>query len=100
MAGPRTARTGGGKSRDGVETRDDIWYVGCRPAKRKMVCKRDWSVDRGGGSPMTTKGPADVVVSACGHAAPARPVLARHGFRELVCIWPASGEPTLVRAVF
>ena len=30
--------------------RDDIWYVGCRPAKRQMVCKRDWSVDRGGGS--------------------------------------------------
>jgi hypothetical protein len=48
---------------------------------------------------MTTTGPADVVVSACGHAEAARPVLARHGFRELVCIWPAAGEPTLVRAV-
>src|SRR4029077_16772689 len=86
--------------RDDIETRDDIWYVGCRPSKRQMVCKRDWSIDRGGGSPMTSTGPADVFVSACGHAAAARPVLARPGFRELVSVWPASGEPTLVRAVF
>jgi len=49
---------------------------------------------------MTRTGPADVGMSACGHAAAARQVLARRGFRELVSVWPASGEPTLVRAVF
>ena len=49
---------------------------------------------------MTRTGPADVAVSACGHAAARRPVPARPGVRELVSLWPASGEPTLVRAVF
>jgi hypothetical protein len=49
---------------------------------------------------MTRRGPADVVVSACGHAPARRPVPARPGVRELVSVWPASGEPTLVRAVF
>jgi hypothetical protein len=48
---------------------------------------------------MTRRGPADVVVSACGHAPARRPVPARPGVRELVSVWPASGEPTLVRAV-
>jgi len=48
---------------------------------------------------MTRTGPADVAMSACGHAAAARPVPARPGRRELVSVWPASGEPTLVRAV-
>jgi hypothetical protein len=48
---------------------------------------------------MTRTVPADVGTSACGHAATARPVLARPGFCELVSVWPASGEPTLVRAV-
>src|SRR5438045_9151119 len=65
-----------------------------------MVCKRDWSVDRGGGSPMTTTGPADVVMAACSHAVAGLLVPARPGFRELVSVWPASGEPTVVRAVF
>jgi hypothetical protein len=49
---------------------------------------------------MTTTGPAEVVMSACAHAAASRPVLARPSFRELVSLWPASGEPTSVRAVF
>jgi hypothetical protein len=49
---------------------------------------------------MTRTGPADVAMSACAHAATGRPVVARPGFGELVCVWPASGEPTLVRAVF
>jgi hypothetical protein len=49
---------------------------------------------------MMRRGPAEVVMSACGHAVARRPVLARPGFRELVSVWPASGEPTLVRAVF
>ena len=49
---------------------------------------------------MMRTGPADVAVSACGHAGARRPVPARPGFRELVSIWPASGEPTVVRAVF
>ena len=48
---------------------------------------------------MTTTAPADVVLTACGHATAGRPVVARPGFRELVSVWPASGEPTLVRAV-
>jgi len=65
-----------------------------------MVCKRDWSVVRGGGSPMTRTGPADVVMSGCDRAAAGRPVLSRPGFRELVSGWPACGEPTVVRAVF
>ena len=49
---------------------------------------------------MTRTGLADVVMSACGHDAAGRPVPARPGFRELVSVWPASGEPTVVRAVF
>jgi hypothetical protein len=49
---------------------------------------------------MTKTGPANVVMSACGHATPSRPVLARPGSRELVSVWPVSGEPTVVRAVF
>ncbi len=49
---------------------------------------------------MTRTGPTDVVVSACGPAAANRPVLARSGSREPVSGWPASGEPTVVRAVF
>src|SRR6266567_1378735 len=65
-----------------------------------MVCKRDWSVDRGGGKPMTRTGPADVVMSACAHAATGRPVLVRPVFGKLVSVWPACGEPTLVRPVF
>ena len=48
---------------------------------------------------MMRTGPADVAVSACGHVGARRPVPARLGFRELVSIWPASGEPTLFRAV-
>jgi len=27
------------KSRDGIKTRSDVWYVGCRPAKRKWYVK-------------------------------------------------------------
>lgn len=65
-----------------------------------MVCKRDWSVVRGGGSPMTRTGPADVVMSGCGRASASRPVPSRPGFRDLVSGWPACGEPTVVRAVF
>ena len=65
-----------------------------------MVCKRDWSVVRGGGSPMTRTGPADVVMSGCGRAPAGRPVLSRSGFRDLVSGRPACGEPTVVRAVF
>ena len=65
-----------------------------------MVCKRDWCVDRGGGSPMTSTGPADVVMAACSHAVAGSLVPARPGFPELVSVWPASGEPTVVRAVF
>ena len=49
---------------------------------------------------MTSTGPADVVMSACGHAKPSRPVLARPGSRELLCVRPASGEPAFARAVF
>ena len=49
---------------------------------------------------MTRTGPADVAVSACGHAAARRPVPSRPGFGELVSVWPASREPTVVRAVF
>ena len=48
---------------------------------------------------MTTTAPADVALTACGHAAAGRPLVARPDFRELVSVWPASGEPTLVRAV-
>ena len=49
---------------------------------------------------MTKAGPTDVVVSACGRATANRRVLARPGSREPVSGWPASGEPTAVRAVF
>ena len=49
---------------------------------------------------MTTTGPANVVMAACSHAVADPLVPARPGFRELVSVWPASGEPTLVRAVF
>jgi hypothetical protein len=49
---------------------------------------------------MTTTGPADVVMAACAHAVAGPLVSARPGFRELVSVWPASGEPTVVRAVF
>ena len=49
---------------------------------------------------MTTTGPADVVMAACSHAVAGSLVPARPGFRELVSVWPASGEPTVVRAVF
>ena len=78
-----------------------------------MVCKRDWCVDRGGGSPMTTtrsvnvakpamttRRSVNVAMPAGGHVSASRPVVARPGFRELVSVWPASGEPTVVRAVF
>ena len=30
-----------GKTRDDIETQDDIWYVPRRRSKRQMVCKRD-----------------------------------------------------------
>jgi hypothetical protein len=49
---------------------------------------------------MTRTGPADVAMSACAHATAGRPVPARPGFCELVSVWPASGAPTVVRAVF
>ena len=49
---------------------------------------------------MTTTGPADVVMAACSHAVADPLVPARPGFCELVSVWPASGEPTVVRAVF
>ena len=49
---------------------------------------------------MTTTGPADVAMAACSRAVAGPLVPARPGFRELVSVWPASGEPTLVRAVF
>jgi len=57
---------------------------------------------------MTRTGPADVVMPACRHAAPGRPVLTRPGPRgsrglipiRLVSVWPATGVPTIVRAVF
>ena len=49
---------------------------------------------------MTRTGPTGVVMSACGHATAGRPVLAPPGCRELVSVWPACGEPTVVRAVF
>ena len=49
---------------------------------------------------MTRTGPADVAMSACAHATASRPVPARPGFCELVSVWPASGAPTVVRAVF
>ena len=49
---------------------------------------------------MTSTGPADVVMAACSHAVAGSLVPARPGFRELVSVWPASGEPTVVRAVF
>jgi len=49
---------------------------------------------------MTTTGPADVVMAACAHAVAGPLVSARPGFPELVSVWPASGEPTVVRAVF
>jgi hypothetical protein len=49
---------------------------------------------------MTSTGPADAVMSACGHAKSSRPVLARPGSRELLCVRPASGEPAFARAVF
>ena len=68
---PANSQDRDGKSRDGLETRDDIWYVGCRPSKRQMVCKRDWSVNRGGGSPMTTTRPANVAMPARGHVSAA-----------------------------
>jgi hypothetical protein len=49
---------------------------------------------------MTRTGPANVAMSACAHAATGLPVPARSGFRDPVSVWPASGEPTVVRAVF
>ena len=49
---------------------------------------------------MTSTGPADVAMAACSHAVAGPLVPARPGFRELVSVWPASGEPTVVRAVF
>jgi len=49
---------------------------------------------------MTTTGPADIVMAACSPAVAGLLVPARPGFRELVSVWPASGEPTVVRAVF
>ena len=49
---------------------------------------------------MTTTGPAEVVMAACSHTVADPLVPARPGFRELVSVWPASGEPTVVRAVF
>jgi hypothetical protein len=49
---------------------------------------------------MTRTGPADVAMSVCGHGIAGPPVPARPGFCELVSAWPASGEPTVVRAVF
>jgi hypothetical protein len=49
---------------------------------------------------MTTTGPADVVMAACSHAVAGLLVSAPPGFCELVSLWPASGEPTVVRAVF
>ena len=49
---------------------------------------------------MTTTGPADVVMAACSNAVAGPLVPARPGFRELVSVWPASGEPTVVRPVF
>ena len=49
---------------------------------------------------MTTTGPADVVMAACSRAVAGPLVPARPGFRELVSVWPASGEPTVARAVF
>ena len=111
MAAARAGRTRRRKSRDGIITRVGVWYVGCRLSKRQMVCKRDWSVDRDGGSPMTRPGPADVVMPACRHAAPGRPVLPRPGPCDprrsrglipirLFSVWPATGVPTIVRAVF
>jgi hypothetical protein len=48
---------------------------------------------------MTRTGPTEVVMSARGHATPSRRG-ARPGFRELVSVCPASGEPTVIRAVF
>src|ERR1700746_2485369 len=58
-----------------------------------MVCKRDWGVDRGGGSPMTTTGPADVVMAACSHAVAGPLVPARPRFRELVSVLAPTGGP-------
>src|SRR5205823_12613207 len=52
------------------------------------------------GSPMPATGPADVGMAACSHAVAGPLVPARPGFRELVSVWPATGEPTVVRAVF
>jgi len=49
---------------------------------------------------MTSTGPADAVMSACGHAGSSRPVLAWPGSRERVCVRPASREPAFARAVF
>jgi len=68
----------------------------------KMVCKRDWSVDRGGGSPMTTTGPADIVMAACSRAVAGPLVPALPG---LPANWSPSSRRlrrsrTVVRAVF
>ena len=39
-------------------------------------------------------------MAACSHAVAGPLVPARPGFRELVSVWPASGDPTVVRPVF
>jgi len=49
---------------------------------------------------MTSTGPPDFVMSACGNAKSSRPVLARPGSRERPCARPAAREPAVARAVF
>jgi hypothetical protein len=44
---------------------------------------------------MTTRRSVNVAMPAGGHVSASRPVVARPGFRELVSVWPASGEPTV-----
>jgi len=78
----------------------DVLYVGCRPAKRQMVCKRDWSVDRGDGSPMTRTGPADIVMSARRSTVTGRPVPGRPGSREPGSVSPTCSDPAFAWAVF
>jgi hypothetical protein len=50
-----------------------IQHVGRSTKQRKMVCKRNQCVDRGGGGPMTRTPVADATISRCGHVSSSRP---------------------------
>src|SRR5580693_3265127 len=76
MAAPQPGRA------ERCKTPGHIQHVGSSTKRRKMVCKRNQCVDRGGGSPMTRTLTAGTVMSACDHTP--------SGGSTPALVWPVS----------